>query len=92
MGTFGYSNIEITICGLCFIVGGIFGSVFFGWVLGKFKTYRAVLLSIMVLSTLGPTFFYFLMGQAWQIIAVICTLLGFAMISIAVVCFDLGVE
>ena len=68
------------------------GSIFFGWVLGKFKSYRFVQVSIMVLSTLGPTLFYFLIGGAWQIIAVICVLLGFGMISIAVVCFELGVE
>ena len=47
---------------------------------------------ILVLSTLGPTLFYVLIGKAWQMIAFICILLGFGMISISVVCFELGVE
>lgn len=90
--TFGYSNIDITIFGICFIIGGISGSIFFGWVLGKYKTYKLVQVIILVLSTLGPTLFYFLIGKAWQMIAFICILLGFGMISISVVCFELGVE
>ena len=91
--TFGYSDIDITIFGVGFIFGGMVGSVIFGLLLEKYKIYKTVLLVVMFLSTICPIFLYlFIDAGSAIIIGVLCVFMGAAMISISVVCFDLGVE
>ena len=90
---YGYSDLDITIFGIAFIIGGMLGSVVFGIVLEKWKCYKIVLVIIMVLSTGCPIALYFCIDlDSVVIIAILCGFMGIAMISISVVCFDLGVE
>jgi FLVCR family feline leukemia virus subgroup C receptor-related protein len=76
-----------------FIVGGIIGSAAFGiWVELK-KTFK---LSVMIISALSVvsivgTAFAFPEGKSW-LVTMCCFIIGFCMIPIMAVGFELGVE
>ena len=79
--------------GICFIVGGILGCIFFGIILDNWHNYKTVLVTIMVLGTAATILIYFLISRGSTVfMGGLCIMLGFAMISISVVSFDLGVE
>ena len=91
--TYGYSDVDITVFGICFIVGGILGCIFFGIILDNWHNYKTVLVTIMVLGTTATILIYFLINRGSTVfMGSLCIMLGFAMISISVVSFDLGVE
>ena len=77
-----------------FIIGGIIGSAAFGvWVEIK-KTYKLSVIIITILSTLstvGVSFSFLLAGQAW-LPGLMCFIIGFSMIPIMAIGFELGVE
>lgn len=79
--------------GAVFIVGGIIGSAAFGvWVEIK-KVYKLsviVICALSVASTVGVSF-SFLTGTSW-LPTLFCFIVGFCMIPIMAVGFELGVE
>lgn len=79
--------------GAVFIIGGIFGSAVFAiWVEIK-KVYKLSVILISILSLLSTLacMFSFMSGLNW-LTAICCFFVGFAMIPIMAVGFELGVE
>jgi len=88
-----YSTDNASLFGAVFILGGVIGSACFGiWVEIK-KTYKISIIIISALSavsTLGTLFSFI-----WHIVgvtALFCFFIGFSMIPIMAVGFELGVE
>lgn len=74
-------------------MGGVVGSAVFGiWVEFK-KTYKISIIIITILSALSTTgtLFSFIWGKV-AVTALFCFLIGFSMIPIMAVGFELGVE
>jgi len=88
-----FSSEAASIFGAVFIVGGIIGSACFGiWVEIK-KTYKLSIIIISILSTVSTVgiAFSFMSGIVW-ITALLCFIIGFSMIPIMAVGFELEVE
>lgn len=79
--------------GAVFIVGGIIGSAVFGVFVELKKKYKLSIIVITILSVLSTVaaIFSFISGKSW-FTAICCFIIGFSMIPIMVVGFELGVE
>ena len=90
---YGFSSEQSSLFGVIIISGAVCGSIVYGMVLEKFKTYKLILRIICVASALATLALVFVirLGNA-AFISIIFFFVGFNLISVAVVCFDLGVE
>eukprot|EP00347_Sterkiella_histriomuscorum_P021419 403334042 len=90
---FDYSTDDASVFGAVFIVGGIIGSAVFGiWVEIK-KTYKLsviIICALSVASTVGVSASFYT-GESWMP-TLFCFIVGFCMIPIMAVGFELGVE
>ncbi|CDW77331.1 major facilitator superfamily protein [Stylonychia lemnae] len=88
-----YGADAASLFGAIFIIGGIIGSACFGvWVEIK-KTYKLSVIIISILSALSivGVAFSFMTGLVW-LSTLFCFIVGFSMIPIMAVGFELGVE
>lgn len=90
---FGYSTEESSLFGVVIIIGAIIGSVVYGTALEKWKKYKTLLRYICFASILSTSALVYVIprGKTGPVLFVFFSI-GFNIISVAVVCFDLGVE
>jgi predicted MFS family arabinose efflux permease len=90
---YGFEPEEASLFGVTIIVGAISGSILYGYLLEKLKNYKSVLVFICIASTISTTaLIYIIPSGVVEYVAAVFFCIGFNIISVAVVCFDLGVE
>ena len=90
---YGFEPEEASLFGVTIIVGAVIGSILYGFLLEKLKNYKSVLVFICIASTISTTALIYIMPSGViEYVAAVFFCIGFNIISVAVVCFDLGVE
>ena len=90
---YGFTATEGSLVGCACIFGGVIGAVFYGFILKKTNAYKTL---IFVIATLATFIFVLIrltinLGQLY-ILVILAFCLGFNLIAIAPVLYDLGVE
>lgn len=90
---YGYKPEESSLFGVIIIVGAVMGSIIYGVALEKLKNYKTVLVIICILSVISTVGLIFVIRSGdVRLVSLVFFCIGFNIISVAVVCFDLGVE
>lgn len=90
---FGYTSLQCSIMGVCFLLSGLIGSFFFSYLLDKTKKFK-MLLQIIMGSTLGTVccFVYTGPSKNFWLLAINGCFAGFSTIPIIPVAFNFSIE